>query len=274
MIKLIIHCADIHIRNNDRREEYEEQLTKFINKCKEVASPYDKSEIRIVIAGDLVHSKNNVSNELFPFLRSLIFSLQEIGKVIVISGNHDMQTSNTMRMDTLTALFETARPNNADFVDLHLGYESGVLIDENVTWVLYSIFNDFRKPDVSDAKEQNPNNTVIGLFHGTVIGSQLNNGIINQDGTDGSVFNECNFVLAGHIHKKQDIKCGNTIVSYPGSLIQQNYGETVTQHGFNVWDLEEKSHTFIELNSDYSMYDFEISSKEDINSDKEILMNY
>ena len=38
MIKLVIHCADLHIRNFIRQEEYAEQLTKFIDKCREIVA--------------------------------------------------------------------------------------------------------------------------------------------------------------------------------------------------------------------------------------------
>ena len=65
MIKKIIHLADIHIRNNQRYEEYTEQLLKFIDKCKEICEPYEEDEVRIVICGDIFHSKNNISPELF-----------------------------------------------------------------------------------------------------------------------------------------------------------------------------------------------------------------
>ena len=62
-IKLVIHCADIHIRNVQRHEEYAQQLERFVEKCKEIAAPYDKDEVRTVIAGDLVHSKNPLHSE-------------------------------------------------------------------------------------------------------------------------------------------------------------------------------------------------------------------
>ena len=38
-IKLVIHCADIHIRNVQRHEEYAQQLERFVEKCKEIAAP-------------------------------------------------------------------------------------------------------------------------------------------------------------------------------------------------------------------------------------------
>ena len=78
----------------------------------------------------------------------------------------------------------------------------------------------------------------------------------------------------GHIHKRQEFRRGDVPVVYCGSLIQQTFGETVTQHGFSVWDVETMQHTFYDLPSNYGLYDFEISSIDDIDNDKEIIVNY
>ena len=274
MIKLIIHAADIHIRNIQRHEEYAAQLTQFIEKCKEVASPFKKEEVRIVLAGDLVHQKNQTSPELFVFASTFIRQLEEIAQVIIISGNHDLLVNNTSRKDTMTALFETANFQNSVFVDGYLGFDSGTLIDDNVTWALYSIYADYRKPDIAQARQENPTNTVIGLYHGTIIGATLNNGTVMQDGTDGETFNGCDIVKAGDIHKRHEMKRGNVPIVYPGSLIQQTFGETVTQHGFCVWNLEEKTHRFIDLDTEYGLYDFQISGVNDMDENKETLLNY
>ena len=274
MVKLIIHAADIHIRNIQRHEEYAAQLTQFIEKCKEVASPFKKEEVRIVLAGDLVHQKNQTSPELFVFASTFIRQLEEIAQVIIISGNHDLLVNNTSRKDTMTALFETANFQNSVFVDGYLGFDSGTLIDDNVTWALYSIYADYRKPDIAQARQENPNNIVIGLYHGTIIGATLNNGTVMQDGTDGETFNGCDIVMAGDIHKRQELKRGNVPIVYPGSLIQQTFGETVTQHGFCVWNLEEKTHRFIDLDTEYGLYDFQISGVDDMDENKETLLNY
>jgi DNA repair exonuclease SbcCD nuclease subunit len=79
--------------------------------------------------------------------------------------------------------------------------------------------------------------------------------------------------MAGDIHKRQVIRRGNTEIVYPGSMIQQTFGETVSQHGFAVWDIENKTYEFIDLETNYGLYDFEITRPEDIDEDKEILKN-
>ena len=273
MIKVVIHCADLHIRNFQRQDEYAEQLQKFVEKCKEIAEPYEKDEVRILIAGDIAHSKNNVSNELFSLASFFIRSLEEIAPVIIFAGNHDMLVENSSRTDTLTGLFNTAEFKNSKFVDMALDYESGCIVDDNVVWALYSIFDDFNKPDLAWV-EKSDNTRVIGLYHGMIVGATLNNGSVISEGLDGDAFEGCDCVMAGHIHKKQELKRGDTIILYPGSLIQQTFGETVSQHGFAVWNLEDMSYEYVELETDYGLYDVEIENIDDIDENKERLINF
>lgn len=273
-IKKIIHCSDIHIKNLLRHNEYAEQLTKFIEKCQEICEPFEKNEVRIVIAGDLIDQKNNITPELITFVSTFIRELESIAKVIVIAGNHDLIVNNLSRKDAISSIFETAAFDNAFLLDMELGYQSGYVVDDNITWCLYSIFDNFNKPNIFEAKNENPSNKMIGLYHGMIIGSMLYNGNIVDSGVQGELFEGCDCVMAGDIHKQQNLKRGDVTIVYPSSLIQQNYGETVTQHGFCVWDVETMTHEFIPLLSEYGMYKFEIKDISDIDNDKEILVNY
>jgi DNA repair exonuclease SbcCD nuclease subunit len=201
--------------------------------------------------------------------------LEEIAKVIVIAGNHDLIVENKTRTDTITALFDTANFENCIFLDAELDYKSGCAIDNNVVWCLYSIYEDFMRPTtIEETKESHPNNKFIGLFHGQVIGSTLNNGYVSDSGLDGDAFEGCDCVMAGHLHKRQVLKRGDTEIVYPGSLIQQTYGETVSQHGFAVWNVEDMSYNFIDIDSEYGLYDVQINNIEDIEEDKERLVNF
>jgi DNA repair exonuclease SbcCD nuclease subunit len=273
MIKKIIHCADLHIRPYLRLDEYAEQFEVFVEKCREIAEPYEKDEVRILISGDICHSKINVSNELFTVASYLIRRLEEIAPVIVIAGNHDMIAENSTRTDTLTGLFNTAGFTNSKYLDMMLDYQSGCVVDDNVVWALYSIMDDFRRPDIG-AVEKDGDTRVIGLYHGMVVGATLNNGSVVADGLDSDAFEGCDCVMAGHVHKKQELKRGDAIILYPGSLIQQTFGETVSQHGFAVWDVKDMTYEYVELPTEYGLYDIEIESIEDIDNDKERLVNF
>lgn len=270
MIKLIIQCADIHIRRMQRMDEYAEQLERFIDKCNELMEGYEKDEVRILICGDVVHQRTDITNELIIFVSSFIRRLSEIAKVVIYSGNHDLLVNNQSRIDTLTGIFETAQFDNAVYLDSLLDYKSGCVNDDNITWALYSIHDNYKKPDI----ERIDGNTVVGLYHGVLVGAQLNNGTVMENGVEADIFEDCDCVMAGDIHKVQEIRRGDVDIVYSGSLIQQNFGETVTQHGFYVWDIEHGTHQFIELESDYGLYDFEIKSETDIDNDNEFLINY
>jgi DNA repair exonuclease SbcCD nuclease subunit len=47
-------------------------------------------------------------------------------------------------------------------------------------------------------------------------------------------------MLLGDIHKRQLFNYKQTLCGYSGSLIQQNYGEDILDHGYLLWDLENK----------------------------------
>lgn len=273
-IRKVIHCSDIHIKNLLRHDEYAEQLTKFIERCQEICEPYEKDEVRIVISGDLIDQKNNITPELITFVSTFIRELEQITKVIVIAGNHDLIVNNLSRKDAISSIFETASFENAFLLDMELNYQSGYVIDDNITWCLYSIFDNFNKPNIQEAQKEYPSNKIIGLYHGMIIGSMLYNGNIVDSGVQGELFEGCDCVMAGDIHKHQELKRGDVKIVYPSSLIQQNYGETITQHGFAVWDIESMEYEFVPLTSDYGMYKFEIKDIKDIDNDKEILINY
>jgi DNA repair exonuclease SbcCD nuclease subunit len=276
MIKRIYQIADVHVPTYQKLDIYAEQLDKLVNSIKEDVSNNNLSndEIRIVICGDLVHSKNIVTNELSVFVSTFIRQLSSICKVLCIAGNHDLIESNSSRTDTLTAIFQTAEFPNAVFLDMAFDYESGTAFDDNITWALYSIYDEMNKPDIEYARKEQPDNIVIGLYHGSIVGGKLYNGFISDVGNDPTTFNECDYVFAGHIHKRQEMKAGDCEIVYAGSPIQQNFGESITQHGYVVWDIENKTHEYIDIPSDFGYYDFSITSIEDIKENKEVLINY
>lgn len=272
MIKCVIQLADVHIRPSIRLGEYAEQLQKFTEKCKEITSNYKKEEIRIIICGDLFHSKLQISNNLIILTSYFLRQLEEIATVLVYAGNHDLLVNNMSRTDTLTALFETANFQNCKFLDSILDYKSGIIEDDNILWALYSIYDGYSPPEMSELNREGK--TVVGLYHGMIVGASLNNGSVVDNGVESDIFNGCDCVMAGDIHKRQILKRGNVEIVYSGSLIQQTFGETVSQHGFVVWNIEDMTHNFVDLETNYGLFDMEIESIDDIDNDKEKLINF
>lgn len=276
MIKRIYQIADVHIPTYQRLEMYAVQLEKLVNNISDDAarSGLKPEEMRIVICGDLVNSKNIVTNELNVFASSFIRQLSSIAKVICIAGNHDLIESNTSRTDTLTAIFQTAQFENAVFLDMELGYASGIVYDDDIIWALYSFYDDYNKPDIENARQEKPDSKVFGLYHGQIVGTKLFNGFVSDCGQGSDIFEGCDYVLAGHIHKRQSIRKGNCEIVYSGSVVQKDYGESLTQHGYVVWDLVDNEYHYVDIPSEYGYYDFSINSIEDISNDNEKLNNY
>ena len=97
--------------------------------------------------------------------------------------------------------------------------------------------------------------------------------VLSENGIDTNVFKECDCVMAGHIHKFQEIKKNGVPIVYAGSLFQQDSGENTTGHGFVIWDIEKNKYTFHEVTNNYKIYKFKISSYDDIKEDNEKLIN-
>jgi DNA repair exonuclease SbcCD nuclease subunit len=75
------------------------------------------------------------------------------------------------------------------------------------------------------------------LYHGVVDGCVLDNGIVmTSDKLNGKYFSMFDYTLLGDIHKRQYLS-NNKRIAYAGSLIQQNFGESLDKHGLIRWDL-------------------------------------
>lgn len=272
MVKKIIACADLHIRNLRRMEEYQEQFGKFINDCKKIKKKTD-GNIAIVIAGDVFHNKIDISAEGYALAAWLFRQLDEIAPTFVIAGNHDM-SRNLERLDPLSMLFSVSSFKNVLYLDKELGYQSGCYTFENITFALYSSFDNFAKPNIEEEKIKYPDNTVVGLFHGDIKGGKTDTGYICENGIETSMFDGCDFVITGHIHKRQEMTYNGIPVVYCGSLIQQNHGENISGHGYIVWDVETERYKSVDMaNNDFGYYTFAIGSENDIDEDREQIIN-
>ena len=62
-------------------------------------------------------------------------------------------------------------------------------------------------------------------------------------------------------------------VNYCGSLIQQNFGEIVSNHGYLWWDLPSRTFEERNIESNYGFYQFKIKSMDDLENGNEVLTN-
>jgi len=258
MIKKLVHFSDLHIRLFKDHDLYRDILMDMLAQFREI------NPDRIVFTGDLVHSKNQMTPELIQFVAWILTECSKITKTILIIGNHDFLENNTERLDALTPIIESLKNENIVYYK-----NRGVYEDENIDWVVYSLMDHNVPPDISESER-----TKIGLFHGPVVGLSTDIGYKFEDGFDSSRFAGCDLVLCGDIHKRQIFEIPNKRKAYMvGSTIQQNFGETLTKHGFGIYDVENDKYEFVDLVNPKPFLSFKIKSFDDIVSGKEKLVN-
>ena len=232
-------------------------------------------KVVLFVGWDIFENKIDISEEAHIICNWFLKELDEIAPVILIAGNHDCNVNNFNRLDPLSAIFELCDYKQAHYLDKELGYQSGCLEDDNVVWCLYSIFDKFNRPGNFDAlKIENPDKFFVGLCHGEVKGCKTNTGHVSENGLSTSYFDGLDLCLCGHIHKRQVLKGTDCDIYYTGSLIQQNHGESVSQHGYLVFDVEKYEMREVDIENDkYGFYSFELSGEEDIKNNKEEFIN-
>jgi DNA repair exonuclease SbcCD nuclease subunit len=262
MIKSVVHCADIHLRLFKRHEEYTEQFEKFYKECEK------HQPDRIVICGDVCHSKNQMTPELIYMVTNFLNNCSKIAMTVVILGNHDFLANNLDRMDALSPIISTMDNPNILFLK-----HTGTYRDENVVWCVYGHMEGSERPNIEEARELYGDDvTYIGLYHDPLVGLKTNVGFEFEDGKDISIFEGCDAVFCGDIHLYQVMHHRKTPIVQPGSMIQQDFGESIKGHGYVLWDLNTLEHKQIDLPSDYGFYTFKIKSIEDIENESEKLV--
>lgn len=274
MVKKIIHIADTHIPNDNKNRPYGEMMDKFITNLENNTMNYNKDELRIVIVGDIFDQKIKATNEAKTMFHNMLNRLNKICKTYLVVGNHDLLQNNMDRMDSINPTFDIDGVyENITYLDKELGFKSGIYVDDNIVWVLYSMYSSFAAPDLLEAREKYPSHTFVGLYHGDVPGATTDIGRNVENGIDVDLFKDCDCVMAGHIHKYQEIRKNGIPIVYSGSLFQQNAGENTTMHGYVLWDIEDMEHELVDVDNDYRIFKFTAESYDDVKNDVERLIN-
>jgi len=270
MVKKIIHIADLHIRTIQMHELYKEQFETLIWEIREHNTKWHQEgikyeEIRIVVAGDIAHQKINISNEQLLLTSWFLKELSKYGKVVIIPGNHDFLENNTQRMDSITPVVQLL-----DDPTIVYYKDSGDYIDDNIQWVVYSLYQHNSRPEFTKDEDK----LTIGLFHGPIMGLSTDLGYEFEDAYDQLNFVDLDLLLCGDIHKRQQFTLpngGHAIMV--GSLIQQNFGETVKHHGYGIYDVNTNEYEFHDLQNENPFLHFRINDIKDIENETEEHVN-
>ena len=250
-LNYIFHLSDLHIRNGDivycRYEEYKNVFDKTIISISKQISTLKLlfTDFIIVITGDIFHNKNNVGAYGLLLYKDFIQNLAKLGRVIVLSGNHDainsdinqpsLVISSSFNIENLTILNETK-----SFIIDDIGFSYVNITDTLDTYKNSGRIQDLQPFPLITEKVKYK----VALFHGSFACAKLFNGDYMKDEYNPYPLEwvqDFDFVLLGDIHKRQvAIYKKKTYYGYSGSLIQQNFGEDLIDHGYLLWDLNKK----------------------------------
>lgn len=284
-IKHIVHVSDVHIRSGDtvasRYDEYRSQIDKLLA----ILAKYTYDTTLIVVTGDLFHEKSKMGPCGQLLAQQLFRGLAKVAiETVVIRGNHDYRQDAPNEPDLIKPFFEDL-PENISYLD-----ESGLFQREDIELGLVAVQDTLVKgagagvitnlPEFPTPTQDDPSvSHSIALFHGSFGGALLQNG--------SEVDMRCNYPiewiqgytlrLFGDIHVQQvhyaKLQPGSDFTSrtkhdvftvskynldstkspwgYAGSLIQQNFGESLWGHGFVEWNLETKTATLKHVPNDF-----------------------
>jgi len=251
MVKLIVHCADIHIRKNPaRHEEYREQFEKFYKSLEE------KRPDRIVIVGDLYHDYIELEGEAQILMGEFLNRLSQLtDKVIITRGNHDLRKKALNRTDTIKAI--TTLINNPKVLYLD---HSDFYVDDNIVWVVHH-HREGINPWVDIPHTKDPSKTYIDLYHNPVQDCLGHNGLPLKNDKYSVTDFKGDFSYLGDIHLTQFFK--KRRVAFPGSLIQQDFGEAPEGHGYLLWNIETKKVEKIDIPNDHNFINFDADTTMD-----------
>ena len=222
----IAHVSDIHVRKLKYHKEYRAVFEQLYEKLRE-----EKPDI-IVNTGDTFHTKLDMSPEAIKMMSDLFVGLADIAPYHMILGNHDMNLKNSGRLDAISPIVEYLDHPNIHFHK----YASVVEVADGIDLHVLSIV------DPENWQKDLPEDRVnIALYHGSVVGSVTDSGWMMTHG-DISLdeLEKYDYALLGDIHKTDQKVDTDGRAKYPGSLVQQNHGES-NDKGYLIWDIENKN---------------------------------
>ena len=249
-LKKIYHIADVHIRNVKRHNEYRQVFEKMFEEIRKRGT----DDSIIYLAGDIAHAKLEMSPELLKEISWLFTECSKHCETILIAGNHDCNMNNSDRLDVLTPIVDALNLPNFHYLKDTQVYSIG--------GIDFSVFSIFDKRDNWIMADKLSANKKIALFHGPLDTSTTDVGyVVSSRHFKPEIFDGFDLALLGDIHKRQEIitEAGCKIV-YAGSLVQQNFGESLDKHGFLVWDMDTLTYEEVDIQNEYGYYTMNVDN--------------
>ena len=265
---LILHLADIHIRDTGR-DMFQRALAQLSTYIKDIR---DKRRVIAVIAGDIFHYKTRLSGENVTDCYALLDCLAErASDIVIIPGNHDANINacgndkfdhdhdRAARIDLLTPILTNCRELPGGCA-LHYWSHSGWqdVLHNSLQFYVFSPLSRAVCPSDQSATPY----TRVALIHDFVEGLKIQgsngHGAIRQEW-----LTQFHCVMCGHSHDYQEFTLANQIsLVYCGALTQLNLGESFDK-GIVAWDFFPNrtiTHKFIRLNVAQSLVKYIVTA--------------
>jgi len=274
MISQIFHLADIHIRKGNYTEsrftEYWKVFETTINDIKSLHTP---NQSITVICGDLFHHKLQISSNGILLFYKLIYSLADMMPVFIIQGNHDLiQENDDKNNDLIKALLHSKHHDNVHYIENTTSFE----FDSNLYFGVVSIRDMLQRgagsgmvDTLPEFPKPSPDRLNIAISHTTVMNCTLHNYTKATSGVPVEWFKDYDLVLLGDVHLQSAkySKKHNLYYGYPGSLVQQDFGESIYNHGFLLWNINKNNKIKLEryhVMNDFARANMRIGEKDNL----------
>jgi exonuclease SbcC len=277
--KNIVHMADIHIPNDLENGVLQDEYNKVLNNVDldiQMRGELTRKNTCIIIAGDIFDMDRGLGNKLHPnaiaMFKTFIKKISKRGTLVLIAGNHDNNITHQHKdgkvIDILSSVI-----NDTDNVGKDIFYlrDTGRYKLGNLLLYHTSVF-DIDKTEMYEDRLNFLQNRIeydnlkhIGILHCSIDGQTLENGFVLK----GCAYRICDLeeydiCCLGDTHKQQFLGC-NKNIGYPNSLVQQNQGESLKEHGYILWDLGTFKGTFYEIPNEYGYVTVDLTKDLTIN---------
>ena len=235
-IKYLYHLSDIHIqRDSVRNKEFEDVFKKTAKQIGDhLKLNSNSSQALIVLTGDIIDFKLNISVNAITVLTNFFKLLSDIADVIVICGNHDVNVYNSAEDDLINSIYN----NIQTLHKIHYLRETGLYKYNNIMFSHTSVFD--HNKNIINSTDISNELIKVCLYHGFVYDKikthNLSYMLMNSH-KKVSDFSGYDLVLLGDIHQRIFL---DKNIAYASSLLQMNHGETINDHGFIIWNISEK----------------------------------
>ncbi len=226
----VVLTADVHL-------DYKDRLPDTIKAMNTISSYMEENDIEYaMVMGDLFNDRTAVATDAMNAAYNFFKKAKNIGQVWgAFPGNHDIFMKYSWEVNSLKSLSEVLNVYERECLIELLGQRF---------WILPYIHDEevYMKAISAIAEQSRP--TDVLLTHIGVNDSKLNECFLNKHWSYVTFKDFPLRVYTGHFHCHQQV--GHN-VWYPGSPIPFRFDEGLVDHGFIVYDIEQRSHEFVKI---------------------------